>query len=325
MKKIGGFNYTGNLGWLNDSVITLVKHGSVAYGLNTESSDLDVKGICIPPKDYYIGLHAFEQAEFKDPENNAELVVYELKKFIRLAADSNPNVMEILWVDESDILIQTDIGELLRENRGLFVTKMAKFKFAGYAYSQLKRIKTHRSWLLNPIETPPLRSTFGLPEHRLISKDQMGAFNEFESKGEETKFGKDVLDLFLKEKQYAAARLQYDQYQNWKDTRNPNRAALEAKFGLDTKHAMHLVRLMKMCREILETGKVNVKRVDDREELLGIRNGAMSYDDIIEWAEKQEKELDELYETSTLQRSSDKEEINQLCMKLIEMKLNSKK
>mgnify|MGYP001607055563 CR=1 FL=1 len=42
------------------------------------------------------------------------------------------------------------------------------------------------------------------------------------------------------------------------------------------KHAMHLVRLMRMCKEILITCEVVVKR-PDREELLAIRNGAWSY------------------------------------------------
>ncbi|AEZ66297.1 hypothetical protein phiTE_131 [Pectobacterium phage phiTE] len=36
--------------------------------------------------------------------------------------------------------------------------------------------------------------------------------------------------------------------------RNAARHELEEKFGYDTKHAMHLVRLLRMSQEILETG-----------------------------------------------------------------------
>jgi predicted nucleotidyltransferase len=70
-------------------------HGSQAYGLNNELSDVDVKGICIPPKEVENNLfHKFEQAEnnplleeslahLKNPKNpKFESTVYSLKKFL---------------------------------------------------------------------------------------------------------------------------------------------------------------------------------------------------------------------------------------------------
>jgi hypothetical protein len=48
------------------------------------------------------------------------------------------------------------------------------------------------------------------------------------------------------------------------------RTELVDKFGYDTKHAMHLVRLIRMAKEILIEGVVHVYR-DDREELMDIR------------------------------------------------------
>jgi predicted nucleotidyltransferase len=79
--KIGPIEYVGNLPWLNDNnVILFVRHGSQAYGLATEFSDLDLKGIAIPPKRYYFGLDHFEQAEIKDKNQNMEAVIYEIKK-----------------------------------------------------------------------------------------------------------------------------------------------------------------------------------------------------------------------------------------------------
>jgi hypothetical protein len=75
-----------------------------------------------------------------------------------------------------------------------------------------------------------------------------------------------------KEKEFKQKQSDWESYQDWLMNRNPQRAVLEAQFGYDTKHGMHLVRLIRMCRELLETGKVNVKR-HDREELLAIRAG----------------------------------------------------
>ncbi len=69
------------------------------------------------------------------------------------------------------------------------------------------------------------------------------------------------------------------------DSRNAARAELERKFGYDTKHAAHLVRLLRMALEALETGELQVKR-KDAHELRAIKDGAWSYEDLIDYAEK---------------------------------------
>ena len=73
-----------------------------------------------------------------------------------------------------------------------------------------------------------------------------------------------------------------------------------------------------MCKEIITTGKVIVKR-PDRDELLYIRNGGWKYDQLIEFAEKEEKEIDELYKTSNaLPSKPDIQYLDDLCVKLVE-------
>jgi hypothetical protein len=52
--------------------------------------------------------------------------------------------MEVLYCADEDVVHTTKIGEQIRENRGLFLSKRARFSFSGYAISQLKRIKLHR-------------------------------------------------------------------------------------------------------------------------------------------------------------------------------------
>lgn len=57
-----------NLPWLPERTILLTKSGSQAYGTSTPTSDLDVKGVAVAPKEYYLGfLKRFEQAEFREP------------------------------------------------------------------------------------------------------------------------------------------------------------------------------------------------------------------------------------------------------------------
>lgn len=284
-----------------------VRHGSFAYGTNVQGSDEDFKGICIKPKACYFGfVQKFEQFEHMGSKSDGvDKVIYSLDKFVALAADANPNIIEVLHVDDSDVLRMDEFGEELRSFKDDFLSKKAKFTFAGYAHAQLKRIKTHRAWLLNPPKSPPDRREFGLSDTDKVSKSELGAFDSMSEQGLVEELPKSVVTLFTKEKAYQSAKTHYDQYLNWVKTRNPKRAEFEAKFGYDVKHGMHLIRLMRMCKEILTTGKVLVKRPDS-EELLAIRFGKRSYDDLVGEAERLEVECEELYKTSTLRKEPDR-------------------
>jgi hypothetical protein len=81
---------------------------------------------------------------------------------------------------------------------------------------------------------------------------------------------------------------------------------------------------MRMCREIMDTGKVNVKR-SDREELLAIRNGAWSYEQLLAWAEATENEMDALYRASTLPHAPDRKALDALCVELVEASLRGER
>ena len=348
--------YHGNLEWLRARTIFLTKAGSHAYGTNTPTSDIDLRGIAIPPKEYFLGqLHRFEQAETKgDPD----VVVTDIRKFVKLASDCNPNVIELLFTDPSDWLTP-DFDELqasgaltigglkgawyrLYANRHLFLSKKAKFTFSGYAIAQLKRIQTHRGWLLNQPKKKPERSDFGLPDAPTLAKEQFGVIEAKIRKVEDTAGGlgwtKDqvegvdealvaavaqeadlhpnLIPLIVAERKYNAACRQWASFVKWQEERNETRSELEKKFGYDTKHGMHLVRLMRMAREILDLGEVRVKR-PDAEELLTIRRGAWDYCDLIAWARNEEVALNESYEASKLPHGADVKKIDELLVSIV--------
>lgn len=129
-------------------------------------------------------------------------------------------------------------------------------------------------------------------------------------------FSENFLEVLVREKKYRTAKREWDQYQTWLRKRNKKRAELEAKFKMDTKHAAHLVRLLKMCREILTEHKVLVKR-PDAEELLAIRNGAWTYEQVIEFAEKEDEALNEVVKTCTLPKVPDMHFFDQLIREMI--------
>ena len=162
---------------LKDNTIFLTIHGSQAYGLNGPNSDLDIKGICIPPKSVANNLfQKFEQAidpkfidedysHLKNPNNpKLESSVYSLDKFIKLASMVNPNVIELLFVDSKSILFSNKTYDILRENNRMFLSKRARHTFSGYAMAQLKKIERHRKWLIMGELKKPNRVDFGLPD-----------------------------------------------------------------------------------------------------------------------------------------------------------------
>ena len=298
-----------------DRTILKVRHGSHCYGTNIEGSDLDIKGVCIPPVNYYFGFNNFEQhQQAVSAGADVDLVIYSLKKFAKLATECNPNIIEILFVDQADVLHSDKFGDELRKHRNLFISKRARWTFSGYAHAQVKRINSHRRWLLDPPKVEPKRETFGLSNTMKVSQSELGAFQSL-TEHQDVELPKDIVTLFVKERAYQAAKAHWDQYQTWKKERNVKRAVLEAKFGYDTKHGAHLIRLMRMCREIMKDGNVLVKR-PDRDELLAIRAGAWTYERLLEEAESIEKECKELYETSSLPREPNRSKIDELIVNL---------
>ena len=300
---------------IKENTILRTLHGSRAYGTNVETSDYDYKGVAVAPLDTYVGFaRNFEQHEtYVSKGHDRDEVIYDIRKFFKLASDCNPNILEILFVDESDIISITPIGEKLMEMRDDFISKKAKYTFTGYAISQLKRIKGHRGWLLDPPKKKPEREDYGLPIDTKMSTSERGAY-EHVSKTEV--LPDHIMRLLTKEKQYAAAKRRWDQYQSWKKNRNKARAKDEAEFGFDGKHAYHLVRLLRMGKEILQGKGVLVKR-PDAEELLEIRSGLWSYDRLISESEEYIKDIDELYEKSSLPKTPQVNKLHQKCAELV--------
>lgn len=298
---------------VHSRTILYVKAGSNAYGTNIAGSDIDYRGVCIEPKKYHYGCFSrFDQFIENNPD---DITIYSFRKFVKLASECNPNIIEILYTDSRDILSCSEFGEKLINFRKNFLSKNAKVRFLGYASSQLKRIKNHRSWLLNPITVEPRRSNNRQP----VTKSELNAYNSL-SDDVRTNLAKEAITLYVEENKFQGELSKWKQYQSWLKNRNEKRFELEAQFGYDTKHAMHLIRLMRMCKEILETGSVIVKR-PDFEQLLEIRAGRWTYDELIEQAQTLEDECNILVKSSPLPNKVDNEKIENFVVDLTEQYL----
>lgn len=330
--------------------------GSRAYGTFTPTSDIDHRGLFIAPKE--IRNSCFEKIEEYCEKNN-DRTLYELKKFMSLIANANPNIIELLFIPENLWVHSTPAFHELHKHRDMFVTKKLRHTFSGYAFSQLKRMNNHHEWMKKSVEKPKLENflTVISPETGLIretkSDDELlkslelyccceissGVFNMFydlkrENVGiikEENFAPVSITKKEIDEHRYSfqgtmifnkvGYKQQMDEYQNytsWVTNRNKARSEFEQKYGYDTKHAMHLVRLLRMCKGALSTGTIEVVR-SDAEELKEIRNGKMTYEEIIEYAEQMDSEIESLYQNCSLPHGCDSSKINDLYQRMIEI------
>ena len=221
-------------------------HGTYIPPENGGIDDIDVMGVCVPPKDYYLGLKQFEQVDTWVDEY--DIVIYEVRKFIRLLLKNNPNVLGLLWLPKKDYIVLTSEGQKLIDNRELFSSKIAYHSFTGYAKGQLKRM-TH---------------------------------------------------------------FKFEGYMGQK------RKSLVEKFGYDCKNAAHLIRLLRMGTEFIETGELNVFRKHDAEQLIDIKRGKYKLNDIKEMAEKLFDKADRALEKTALPDRPNVNKAEELLIEIIE-------
>ena len=129
---------------LPEGLIHLGYRGSISHGtyVPKDIDDKDILGVYVAPLKFYLGFGGKDTREKMIREWDA--VHHEISKFIRLLLKSNPNVLSVLWLPEKNIIMRTDHGDQLREQRHIFASKKIYHSFTGYAYSQLKRM-THWS------------------------------------------------------------------------------------------------------------------------------------------------------------------------------------
>jgi hypothetical protein len=372
---------------LERHTIFLTLAGSQAHGTAREGSDIDLRGVCVAPISVRHSLfRAFEQHEGDLPEPLAETVlsrieghptasrapgiktecvIFDVAKFVGLCAAANPNALEILFADERDWVFETPAWRRLHDERHRLLTKKVQQTFHGYAMAQLKKIKTHRSWLLNPPTTKPSREDFGLPiaggtlsrddqnrieqsiadkirsygidsidmpkPTRIAVQERFDAFyrdvlsaseDELEERmravaNSALHLPPDVVSALNAEKRYRAAMKHWDSYQTWKSHRNPARAELERRHGYDTKHAMHLIRLMRMGLEALKIGDLRVRR-DDADDLSAIRDGAMSFDELAAAAGGLQEAMEKAAAATRLPADVDRDGVDDLLLAMLQ-------
>jgi len=131
----------------------LIVGGSRLTGVNPDG-DIDLLGFTIEDYETYMRLNnTFEQEEYRtqkrgkrsDPET-VEGTMYSLRKFARLAAQGNPNILEMLFAHYGSwVVTPSALALRILENSSLFVSRAAGPRYLGYAKSQMDRVVGHRA------------------------------------------------------------------------------------------------------------------------------------------------------------------------------------
>jgi predicted nucleotidyltransferase len=251
--------------WLPENIHYETQMGSVAYGVSSDTSDVDLYGFCIPPKetvfphlsgeipgfgnqtkrfDQFQQHHIANPSELGGKGRTYDVTIFSIVKFFQLCMENNPNMVDALFTPQTCVLSCTAVGTLVREHRKLFLHKGSYHKFKGYAYQQL-----HKMTIKNP---------------------EPGS----------------------------------------------KRAELIEKYGYDTKFAYHLVRLLDEAEQILEHGDLDLTRAS--EQMKAVRRGEVPEQEIRDLFTRKEKQLEELYQKSSLQHKPDEAKIKTLLLQCLE-------
>ncbi|MGW1764785.1 nucleotidyltransferase domain-containing protein [Streptomyces sp. NPDC002073] len=121
---------------VRDHTVYACVMGSRAFGLATETSDTDRRGVYLAPTPLY---WRFEKPPAHVEGPLEEQFSWELERFCELALRANPNILECL---HSPLVTQvTPVGEELLSLRGAFLSRHAHTTFARYAAGQRRKLE----------------------------------------------------------------------------------------------------------------------------------------------------------------------------------------
>lgn len=290
---------------LKPHLIVLALMGSHSHGTYIPPEepdavdDVDLMGLVVPPLPYHIGLPRWEHWRLQADE--LDVVIYSLEKAVRLLLKSNPNIVGLLWLRESEYVHRHDTFAWLQRRRAIFSSQAAADAFAGYAYNELKKMEAFDLERMAEYEalTKEIRARGPLTE--VLEADKA----KLEHIARNWQLSLDTLNRFRK--------LHHEHFSGYMGEK---RKAMVRKYQYDVKNAAHLIRLLRMGIEFLETGELQVFRTSDADELKRIKRGGWTLDQVKKQAEHLFGRIEEARTRSPLPPRPDEAAANALIMEM---------
>lgn len=312
---------------LGNNIILVGLGGSYAYGTNTESSDLDVRGIALNTKEEILTNKKFEQ--FVNEETDT--TIYSFNKIISLLSNVNPNTIELCGLKPEHYLYLHPIGRELLNNANIFLSKRAVHTFGGYANAQLRRLENvcnrsvsqsqREQYILNTINN----AMYDIKQaYQDFTEDEIKLYTDKAvQEGYETEIFMDVNLKHYPLRDYCSV---WNEMKSIVSSYNKigkrnEKAITHNKLG---KHMMHLIRLYMMCLDILEKEKIVTYREVEHDLLMDIRNGKyldsndQPISEFYEMVNDYEKKLDYAKLNTNLPDNPDYKKINEFVVSVNE-------
>lgn len=265
-----------------DNTILKVRIGSHLFGTNTPDSDLDIEGVFMPPISVLYGLGECKEVDLstvskdENGRNTADAVDFKIREyrtFMRLALQNNPNILNIVFSNDENVIFQDDFGKRLRGMAEYFPHKEGLRRFYGYAQSQLAKMTIKPENHSNLKKAKEFLSECNQKDiliNALATAINNG--NEYISNiMRDQGYGKHIVvaDLHLERGLQVGKALAMI-------TGRLDRASARAenweKFGYDVKFASNLILILLEGIELGQTGGLQFP-LRDRELILGIKKG----------------------------------------------------
>ena len=285
--------------------ILKVRVGSYLFGTNTPDSDLDYEGIFMPNEDLVFGFGRCREVDLgikaKDEtgRNTADAVDYKIREyrdFCLLALENNPNILNVLFANDKNVVFQNEYGARLRERASWFPNKACIRRFKGYAMSQLKKMDVK----------PENYNSLKFAEEILLGKDPrdvlvnaiqgVGLPFDDHGPGKHIKVGDIFFERSIQVKK--AMRLIRERLD-----RVSSRVKMWEEFGFDTKFGSNLIQMLLEGVEIVTTGRLVFPMVQ-AELILSVKRGEYTRGEIIEMADGLEADIDRAAEKTPLPSKS---------------------
>ena len=250
--------------------------GSIAYGTNIASSDIDIRGIAYNSKEEILRGTDFEQVV----DTVTDTTIYSFRKMMKLLLENNPNTLEILGLRPCDYLYMDKTGKELVRNAHMFLSKRCVFTFGGYANAQLRRLQQRSVPNLEQSERE-VHIRKSIEHASYVFKTQVSHYDDEElslyiDTSEKPEYDTEMfIDVNLRHYPLRDLNVMYQDVSNI--VRDYDKMGKRNKIAFAhqkiSKHAMHLVRLYLMCIDILTHEEIRTYREDEHELLMDIRNG----------------------------------------------------
>lgn len=261
---------------LGKNIILLTFGGSYAYGTNTDTSDVDIRGCALNSKEEILTNKNFEQLVNEETDTT----IYSFNKLISLLINCNPNTIEILGCKPEHYFYLSPIGKELIDNRHLFLSKKCIYSFGGYANQQLWRLSNKSARLVSQ-EEQECHILSSIQSAATTFKNKFALYDDdsirlYVDKSEREEYDSEIfMDINLTHYPLRDYNGMWGEMntivKDYAKIGKRNSHAIE-KNKL-AKHMTHLIRLYLMCLDILENGEIVTYREKDHDFLMEIRNG----------------------------------------------------